>query len=94
MGPSGAGKTTFLSILAGKVAKTDGSVKVNGKEQTLSLWKKLIGFVPQEDVMLSDLSVREILMVCVQREEHMLRERGSLGCQGRSCSSYPFRFCS
>ncbi|KAK5816168.1 P-loop containing nucleoside triphosphate hydrolase protein, partial [Linnemannia elongata] len=62
MGPSGAGKTTFLSILAGKVAKTDGSIKVNGKEQTLSLWKKLIGFVPQEDVMLSDLSVREILM--------------------------------
>ncbi|KAF9208073.1 hypothetical protein BGZ59_010806 [Podila verticillata] len=62
MGPSGAGKTTFLSILAGKVGKTDGSIKVNGKEQTLSLWKKLIGFVPQEDVMLSDLSVREILM--------------------------------
>ncbi|KAF9193998.1 hypothetical protein BGZ50_006843 [Haplosporangium sp. Z 11] len=62
MGPSGAGKTTFLSILAGKVAKTEGSIKVNGKEQPLSLWKKLIGFVPQEDVMLSDLSVREILM--------------------------------
>ncbi|KAG0078817.1 hypothetical protein BGZ92_001301, partial [Podila epicladia] len=62
MGPSGAGKTTFLSILAGKVAKTDGSIKVNGKEQTLSLWKKLIGFVPQEDVMLADLTVREILM--------------------------------
>ncbi|KAG0334541.1 hypothetical protein BG004_000365, partial [Podila humilis] len=62
MGPSGAGKTTFLSILAGKVAKTDGSIKVNGTEQTLSLWKKLIGFVPQEDVMLSDLSVRDILM--------------------------------
>ncbi|KAF9147942.1 hypothetical protein BG015_010344, partial [Linnemannia schmuckeri] len=62
MGPSGAGKTTFLSILAGKVAKTEGSIKVNGKEQTLSLWKKLIGFVPQEDVMLSDLSVRQILM--------------------------------
>ncbi|KAF9116038.1 hypothetical protein BGX27_005271 [Mortierella sp. AM989] len=62
MGPSGAGKTTFLSILAGKVAKTEGSIKVNGKEQTLSLWKKLIGFVPQEDVMLSELTVREILM--------------------------------
>ncbi|KAI8605104.1 hypothetical protein EDD21DRAFT_299997 [Dissophora ornata] len=62
MGPSGAGKTTFLSILAGKVPKTDGSIKVNGKEQTLSLWKKLIGFVPQEDVMLSELTVREILM--------------------------------
>ncbi|KAF9581810.1 hypothetical protein BGW38_001045 [Lunasporangiospora selenospora] len=62
MGPSGAGKTTLLSILAGKVAKTDGSIKVNGKEQTLTIWKKLIGFVPQEDVMLSDLTVREILM--------------------------------
>lgn len=64
MGPSGAGKTTFLSILAGKVAKTEGSIRVNGKEQTLSLWKRLIGFVPQEDVMLSELTVREILMVC------------------------------
>ncbi|KAG0269130.1 hypothetical protein DFQ27_004703 [Actinomortierella ambigua] len=62
MGPSGAGKTTFLSILAGKVAKTAGSIKVNGVEQTLTLWKKLIGFVPQEDVMLPDLTVREILM--------------------------------
>ncbi|KAF8933200.1 hypothetical protein BGZ47_010990 [Haplosporangium gracile] len=62
MGPSGAGKTTFLSILAGKVAKTEGSIKVNGNEQSLSLWKKLIGFVPQEDVMLSVLSVRQILM--------------------------------
>ncbi|KAI1320190.1 hypothetical protein EDD11_001795 [Mortierella claussenii] len=62
MGPSGTGKTTFLSILAGKVAKTDGRIVINGKEQPLSLWKKLIGFVPQEDVMLTELTVREILM--------------------------------
>jgi ABC-type multidrug transport system ATPase subunit len=78
MGPSGAGKTTFLSILAGKVAKTEGSIKVNGKEQTLSLWKKLIGFVPQEDVMLSDLSVREILMVCVHMWKYMFEHKAGI----------------
>lgn len=79
MGPSGAGKTTFLSILAGKVAKTDGSIKVNGKEQTLSLWKKLIGFVPQEDVMLSDLTVREILMVRTSSSNSYCRDLGRAG---------------
>ncbi|KAF9974922.1 hypothetical protein BGZ73_001583 [Actinomortierella ambigua] len=52
-----------------KVAKTSGSIKVNGVEQTLTLWKKLIGFVPQEDVMLADLTVREILMHSAQMRQ-------------------------
>jgi ABC-type Mn2+/Zn2+ transport system ATPase subunit len=62
MGPSGAGKTTFVTLLTGKVKRSSGNVNINGVEDELSKYKKLIGYVPQEDIMLRELSVREILM--------------------------------
>ncbi|KAI8805365.1 P-loop containing nucleoside triphosphate hydrolase protein [Cladochytrium replicatum] len=62
MGPSGAGKSTFISLLTGKAKRTTGNVLINGKHDELSHYKKLIGFVPQEDVMLRELTVRQILM--------------------------------
>ncbi|KAJ3216060.1 hypothetical protein HK099_006078 [Clydaea vesicula] len=62
MGPSGAGKTTFVTLLTGKTKRTSGVVKVNGVVEELSKYKKLIGYVPQEDVMLRELTVRDILM--------------------------------
>ena len=62
MGPSGAGKTTFLKVLSGNLEKTGGTVRINGKESSLREWKRLIGYVPQEDVMYPHLTVRETLM--------------------------------
>ncbi|CAG8500378.1 14161_t:CDS:2, partial [Cetraspora pellucida] len=62
MGPSGAGKTTFVSLLTGKAKRTSGTVKVNGVIEPLEKYRKLIGFVPQEDVMLRELTVRDILV--------------------------------
>ncbi|CAI2169630.1 3148_t:CDS:10 [Funneliformis geosporum] len=62
MGPSGAGKTTFVSLLTGKAKRTNGVIKINGVKENLSKYRKLIGFVPQEDVMLRELTVREILV--------------------------------
>ncbi|CAG8752577.1 649_t:CDS:10, partial [Dentiscutata erythropus] len=62
MGPSGVGKTTFVSLLTGKVKRTSGKVKVNGIIEPLEKYRKLIGFVPQEDVMLRELTVRDILV--------------------------------
>jgi len=62
MGPSGAGKTTFITLLTGKSKRTTGSVLINGKPDELSNYKKLIGYVPQEDIMLRELTVRDILM--------------------------------
>lgn len=62
MGPSGAGKTTFVTLLTGKVQRTSGSVRLNGKPDELSNYSKLIGYVPQEDVMIRELTVRDILM--------------------------------
>ncbi|KAJ3025743.1 UNVERIFIED_CONTAM: hypothetical protein HDU68_006733, partial [Siphonaria sp. JEL0065] len=59
MGPSGAGKTTFMNVLMGKVARTAGTLKINNAVAEMKAFKKIIGYVPQEDVMIEELTVRE-----------------------------------
>eukprot|EP00835_Amoeboradix_gromovi_P002324 NODE_130_length_18488_cov_0.389961.p1 type:complete len:846 gc:universal NODE_130_length_18488_cov_0.389961:7015-9552(+) len=61
MGPSGAGKTTLFSLLTGKAKKSRGSILLNGKKEDLSKYQKLVGYVPQEDIMLRELTVDNIL---------------------------------
>ncbi|CAA6655435.1 unnamed protein product [Spirodela intermedia] len=63
MGPSGAGKTTFLNALAGKATgcETTGLVLINGKIESIHSYKKIIGFVPQDDVVHGNLTVEENL---------------------------------
>ncbi|XP_061362484.1 ABC transporter G family member 28-like [Gastrolobium bilobum] len=63
MGPSGAGKTTFLSALTGKATgcNTTGQVFVNGQESSIRSYKKIIGFVPQDDIVHGNLTVEENL---------------------------------
>lgn len=63
MGPSGAGKTTFLNALAGKAthSKTTGAVFINGKQDSIQSYKSIIGFVPQDDIVHGNLTVEENL---------------------------------
>lgn len=63
MGPSGAGKTTFLNAVTGKVNgyKVTGSVLVNRKNVNIRSYKKIIGFVPQDDIVHGNLTVEENL---------------------------------
>ena len=43
--------------------KVDGEIKVNGQEvNSLSKYRKITGFVPQEDIMHRKLTVKEVLM--------------------------------
>lgn len=62
-GPSGAGKTTLLEILAGKVSqgKVSGQVLVNGRPMDGSEYRRVSGFVPQEDALFPFLTVQETL---------------------------------
>jgi len=62
MGPSGAGKTTLVNLVTEKAKRTSGDIFINGKKDSLKNYKKLIGFVPQEDVMLRELTVQDILL--------------------------------
>lgn len=61
MGPSGAGKTTLFSVLLGKLKIKSGSVSINNKNADLRELEREVGFVPQSDIMLGELTVKEIL---------------------------------
>ncbi|KAI8331168.1 ABC transporter [Chlamydoabsidia padenii] len=64
MGPSGAGKTTLLDILANrtKSGTVSGQVLVNGHCLSPRQYKNLIGYVDQEDTMISTLTVYETIL--------------------------------
>lgn len=59
IGPSGAGKTTFTSIVAGLSSPTEGHVLFDGYDvqQNIELLRSRIGFVPQDDVVHRKLTV-------------------------------------
>ncbi|KAG2499376.1 hypothetical protein HYH03_002951 [Edaphochlamys debaryana] len=64
MGASGAGKTTFLNVVAGfaKAKGVSGSITVNGEDMDGAKMRRVSGFVHQEDVILSTMTVREALV--------------------------------
>lgn len=64
MGASGAGKTSFLDILARKNKRghASGDFYVNGEKVSDSDFKHVIGFVDQDDTMLPTLTVHETIL--------------------------------
>ncbi len=65
VGPSGVGKSTLLSILAGLVAPTDGVLEVDGcdvKACHLPLLRRQIGTVLQQDTLLSGTVLENITL--------------------------------
>lgn len=64
MGASGAGKSTFLDILARKRKKgaVSGTTLVNGREVADEMFKNVMGFVDQEDTLMSTLTVYETVL--------------------------------
>ncbi|CAM9446521.1 unnamed protein product [Ectocarpus sp. 4 AP-2014] len=68
IGSSGAGKTSLLDVLVGKVSAgtkgldITGDVTVNGKAMSKSFFLENAAYVPQEDRLWSALTVRENLM--------------------------------
>lgn len=61
MGGSGVGKSTLLSLLNGNLQPGSGSITVNGHPISDPAVKSLIGFVPQDDLLIEELTVYENL---------------------------------
>lgn len=63
VGPSGAGKSTTADLLLGLLRPTKGCIRVDGQalnEDTLGAWRKVIGYIPQEPLILNT-TIRENL---------------------------------
>ncbi|KAL6423725.1 hypothetical protein ACFW04_010306 [Cataglyphis niger] len=75
LGPSGAGKTTFLAALARRLKLTLGTVKINGHDVSKETMAEISNYMPQFDALPSALTPREYMsFVCVLK-------------MGNSCSS-------
>jgi ABC-type multidrug transport system ATPase subunit len=63
LGPSGAGKTTLLDALSGLRPAENGKVRFDQTDlyRNLGQLRSLFGYVPQDDIVHSDLTVTEAL---------------------------------
>ncbi|MCQ2084120.1 MAG: ATP-binding cassette domain-containing protein [Bacteroidaceae bacterium] len=61
MGGSGTGKSTLLNILNGSIIPQEGKITINGHEIHEPSAKSLIGFVPQDDLLIEELTVYQNL---------------------------------
>lgn len=63
MGASGSGKTTLLNVLSGMYTPSTGVVKVNGRDINADdeLLRGVMGYVPQDDLLVEELTVFENL---------------------------------
>lgn len=61
MGGSGVGKSTLLGIMNGNIRPDEGSITVNGYPLDAPEARQLIGFVPQDDLLIEELTVYQNL---------------------------------
>lgn len=64
MGGSGAGKSTLLSLLNGSNKPSSGKILINGDDVTMhpQISRGLIGDIPQDDLLIEELSVFDNLL--------------------------------
>ncbi len=79
MGGSGTGKTTLLSLLNGTLRPQEGAITINGHDISEPGAKELIGFVPQDDLLIEELTVYQNLwftaMLCFEGMDDKERDR-------------------
>ena len=62
MGGSGSGKTTLISLLNGNLRPHSGSITIDGHDISEDAARSLIGNVPQDDLLVEELTVWQNLL--------------------------------
>lgn len=68
IGSEGTGKSTLLALLGGFIKPQTGSVYVNGYNLQKNFYQLsgFIGYVPEEDLLFDELTVRDNLNICAR----------------------------
>ncbi|HOU53718.1 MAG TPA: ATP-binding cassette domain-containing protein [Myxococcota bacterium] len=77
LGPSGCGKTTLLEMLSGRRCPSSGDIllRIDDRDVPVAGEMSRVGLVPQDEVLLPQLSVREnVDFACRLRNPRMSRE--------------------
>jgi len=76
MGGSGVGKSTLLGLMNGNIYPDKGTITINGYPVTSHQARKLVGFVPQDDLLIEELTVYQNLFFtarlcfdCISKQE-------------------------
>jgi molybdate transport system ATP-binding protein len=70
-GPSGAGKTSLLEVIAGLRKPARGTVELNGRDVThLPPRLRRVGYVPQDDALFPHMTVRQNIFYASRAKEH------------------------
>jgi len=65
VGPSGTGKTTIVDLTIGLLSPTSGRILLDGRplqEVDLKQWRNLIGYVPQDTILLHDTVLHNVTL--------------------------------
>ena len=84
IGPSGAGKTTIVDLVTGLLAPQEGTVWIDDiplAEVDIRTWRRMIGYVPQETLLLNDTVLVNVTLgdakFTEKDVEHALRDAGA-----------------
>jgi ATP-binding cassette subfamily C protein len=86
VGPSGSGKTTIIDLCIGLLQPQQGAVLLDGttlKDIDINQWRNMIGYVPQDTILLHDSIVHNVTLGDPQLTEadaiHALEASGAWG---------------
>lgn len=77
LGPSGCGKTTLLSIIAGLITPTSGSVNIDGKK--IERPDPMIGYMFQQDYLFPWKTIEENILLGPSINKSVTSEQRQLG---------------
>ena len=65
VGPSGSGKTTVVDLVAGLIRAQKGEISIDEiplNEMDIKAWRRMIGYVPQETILLHDTILKNVTL--------------------------------